>query len=79
MTKRANKKNAAAAAQKAPRIFNVKLTAADISNLMAIINAASIKGNSAGTIHELKKKLVDVLPPMPKKGEKDEGDNPKTK
>jgi len=75
MTKRANKKNAAAA-PKAPRIFNVQLTAADISNLMAIINAASIKGDSAGTVYELKKKIVDVLP---KKGEKHEGDNPKTK
>lgn len=62
------------------KVFSVGLTAADISNLIAIINSASIKGDSVGTVHELKRKLVNVLPPpKPAGGDKHEGANPKNK
>ena len=42
--------------------LNVVLSVLDVKNLLAIINGAQIKGDTAETIVLLKKKLITVLP-----------------
>ena len=48
----------------------VELTSSDIKNLLAIVNSTTIKGESAESIVELKRKLSVADAPLPEPKEK---------